>query len=766
MSEQEKLNLLQKKLNVRLNELALVDEKKYIGENINETVYKRIASNINKLTRDTLQSKPEGSGELLKKINTQRSSIETLKNEGKISSTDYMELINSLNMSSSILETEFSKIGGKVTSGGKIISPEQTVKGKIKSQLKKNIYAGIGTAVGSLFDSPLPMMLGSMIDQSRERKQIEKEQEESEYEDLIREFADMELSEKKVKERKKERKKEEKKLKKETKQKKQEIDIVEDVDDGFEKIKHELDFSGVAKDIGIEEDVFDELKDELSSLQDSIDYNSEATDDSGVVEELEMVEGNLGDIYDLLGDVKDIFKSYFKEWKNVSSEQQVKDRDRWLQGLYNYFVVERGDNIKGGIDKTDAGLIKDSENFFKKGGKFLPAITAFFKKHGLKLGAGAVLVKGIHDFAKGMGKEEEFLGPGTFGGVSESMASGGAGLIHKGTFGLVSKEKASKIADVIEYGADASYVKKARRFNAINFSRDIYDLAIANDEDAVFHRNFLKEHFPDHYKNVEKIKKWVGTEVGKKWLKRREKRFSDIRKTGNEPKTGSQQKMQTPMGAQKSTISKSISSPSSYVFKESEGIKTDDLSGALELRRNVELDGLDSGFLNNLKMMAKEYQMLTGERLPINSAYRSYADQKRLSDTIPGAAKPGTSMHEYGYAIDTDTMVAEKLKTFGLLSKYGITQPYPKKIKGISERHHLEKSGIDKSQVRTKSPSTLGEPDDRNMDMFQDNRRRNLNQNTNFASLVQQNNMIIGPKDYRFFVDDLELRMMVNNGLT
>lgn len=93
---------------------------------------------------------------------------------------------------------------------------------------------------------------------------------------------------------------------------------------------------------------------------------------------------------------------------------------------------------------------------------------------------------------------------------------------------------------------------------------------------------------------------------------------------------------------------------------------------------NVDIEGLNGSVKNNLYAMADEYYKATGKKIKVNSAKRDSKEQAALYQQNPAkAAKPGYSMHEFGYAIDiTDADgTATKLDKMGLLSKYGFTRP-------------------------------------------------------------------------------------------
>lgn len=67
---------------------------------------------------------------------------------------------------------------------------------------------------------------------------------------------------------------------------------------------------------------------------------------------------------------------------------------------------------------------------------------------------------------------------------------------------------------------------------------------------------------------------------------------------------------------------------------------------------------------------AQEYKQVYGEKLTINSAKRSYEEQKYLYEHPQGhiVAKPGTSPHEFGWAVD----IAERDKAKAIMEKHGM----------------------------------------------------------------------------------------------
>lgn len=121
----------------------------------------------------------------------------------------------------------------------------------------------------------------------------------------------------------------------------------------------------------------------------------------------------------------------------------------------------------------------------------------------------------------------------------------------------------------------------------------------------------------------------------------------------------------------------------------------------LKITQNADVADLQPAAKSPLLAMAQEYLSQTGKTLQINTAKRSSAEQIALyTDGKHKAAKPGTSMHEYGYAIDMHAADANKLDSMGLLQKYGFVRP----VRG--EPWHLEPASIQamKQTIRKNAP--------------------------------------------------------------
>lgn len=74
----------------------------------------------------------------------------------------------------------------------------------------------------------------------------------------------------------------------------------------------------------------------------------------------------------------------------------------------------------------------------------------------------------------------------------------------------------------------------------------------------------------------------------------------------------------------------------------------------------VNLMGTDRRLLVPFLLMCKEYHSLTGNVVQVNSAVRT---------------GDGSSIHDWGFAIDIQTIDANRMEELGLLEKYGLHRP-------------------------------------------------------------------------------------------
>ena len=109
----------------------------------------------------------------------------------------------------------------------------------------------------------------------------------------------------------------------------------------------------------------------------------------------------------------------------------------------------------------------------------------------------------------------------------------------------------------------------------------------------------------------------------------------------------------------------------------------------IKLGPGVSLDGLNPEMKKNFFGMVEEYGTLTGKSLYVNSGSRTHEQQAALYKKDPKkAAPPGSSLHEFGLAIDASSVQLDELDKLGLMRKYGFTRPVG------GETWHMEPAGI------------------------------------------------------------------------
>lgn len=115
----------------------------------------------------------------------------------------------------------------------------------------------------------------------------------------------------------------------------------------------------------------------------------------------------------------------------------------------------------------------------------------------------------------------------------------------------------------------------------------------------------------------------------------------------------------------------------------------------------VDVGGLRPKVRDAFTAMAQEFLDTTGQKIYVTSAYRSTQQQAALHALNPlKAAKPGRSMHEYGYAIDIGSSYANRLVHMGLLDKYGFCRPMMRTGINNKEPWHIEPKGLVYSAIR------------------------------------------------------------------
>lgn len=117
-------------------------------------------------------------------------------------------------------------------------------------------------------------------------------------------------------------------------------------------------------------------------------------------------------------------------------------------------------------------------------------------------------------------------------------------------------------------------------------------------------------------------------------------------------------------------------------------VTTEDSSSYQLAKPNIDMKGLQPSVLSNFTAMSKEYKERTGKSITVTSANRSIEEQQKLYETMPKgmAAKPGSSLHNFGWAMDISSKDANELEELGLLDKYGFHRPLLAK----GETWHIE----------------------------------------------------------------------------
>ena len=148
---------------------------------------------------------------------------------------------------------------------------------------------------------------------------------------------------------------------------------------------------------------------------------------------------------------------------------------------------------------------------------------------------------------------------------------------------------------------------------------------------------------------------------------------------------------QKPMG-ESASVSKaavSVSGVKSLAHASGELSSGSGVEQYLKLKGGVTLEGTHPLFLKLLLGSIQEYGEKTGKQVLINEGFRTRAQQEALKAKYgPRAAAPGSSLHEFGLAVDMSSADADAMEKMGLFRKYGLTRPVG------AEPWHIEPAGI------------------------------------------------------------------------
>ena len=124
-------------------------------------------------------------------------------------------------------------------------------------------------------------------------------------------------------------------------------------------------------------------------------------------------------------------------------------------------------------------------------------------------------------------------------------------------------------------------------------------------------------------------------------------------------------------------------------------------SGYLSLGQNVTLDNLNPAVKSNFLGMVEEYGTMTGKKVQVNDGFRTSERQAELKAKYGArAAAPGSSLHEFGLALDVNSKTLDEMEKLGLMRKYGFTRPVG------AEPWHMEPIGIQSDLNRFKSDAS------------------------------------------------------------
>jgi len=103
----------------------------------------------------------------------------------------------------------------------------------------------------------------------------------------------------------------------------------------------------------------------------------------------------------------------------------------------------------------------------------------------------------------------------------------------------------------------------------------------------------------------------------------------------------------------------------------------------------LKMDQVNPALMKSFFGAVEEYYQLTGKRITVTDAYRSYEDQVAMRQKFgTKAAVPGQSLHGYGLALDADSKALDEMDDLGLLRKYGLIRPVG------GEPWHIEPVGV------------------------------------------------------------------------
>jgi len=674
----------------------------------------------------------------------------------------------------------------------KAILKEETLKGRAKKYLREKKFESAGGLLFAITNSPLLMLLGKHVDDFLERRREEKKESEKEQIDKISEV---------YKKRPKSNK--ETKIKEIKKSPTKDMDVIEDTlfsqtplpkadkelenDTEYQKMIADLNMFAdeSAKELDLSEKQKSEMERGLGDIPKNIerpykyedvednDYNEDEKTDIKRKKTLEKKEiSSYDDIeedeYDLLKkhipSIDENIEKLVDKYYESNDEQKVTERDEALKDIAS--ALEAKKEVKETDEKeiTEKG-IKGLLPHIGLIGKALAGVGAF--------GLGWMIGKQL----------DKWLG----------ISKGIQNIVDKiWTLDYYQKKSLKRAMTKEQIEKTESTERLKEKLGVTRFTnRETYELLkkdqsileklseterkIVLGKAEAFKKALKKEKPPSIKEKFQKLPEKTAITPEIKEIGKPEKNVDMAAMLGNIPEIKKPEKNvdMTAMLGNIPIINKIYNNYKTENIKKFEEEKSDDItntdvtnvktdkkiidqSSVSAANKNVDIQNLDPNVKENLLSMATEYKEEEGKPLPINSAYRSTAKQAELYRKYPGkAARPGTSMHEKGLAIDINTTNVNELKSTGLLQKYGFHTP----VKG--ETWHIEPTNIRKEYANVVKQETVPGMDmgtqqigDAISEMEKSAITRKQENITNSNAVFAQNNYIVTPSDFRTFLDD------------
>jgi len=355
--------------------------------------------------------------------------------------------------------------------------------------------------------------------------------------------------------------------------------------------------------------------------------------------------------------------------------------------------------IEKGTRKSEKPVVKKTSKLLKRGMKSALRFAKFLGPLGVVIGGAMAVSDGIDGYehaADSLGIDKDKLTTG-------NKVSAAAGSIISGiTFGAIDNGDAAKgINNLFSNPTIEKYSK----------DKIISHHTLGDSE--ILDWKKLSTLPPDEIQKIIDIDDWSADDTTKLHLLKQSavaapqaikdiERF-DLQKTANADLPKINYTMRKPIYDQSGSTGSMTSHPNNSTNPDD--YKTNELFKFYKVKES-DFEKLQPNMLSNVKAMGAEYLDTYGEKIQINSAFRSVKEQAALKEKYgTRAAQPGMSMHNYGLAVDMNTKNAQKAIDAGLFDKYGFTRPVP------GETWHVEPKNIDRVKIRTQGTKVIAKND-------------------------------------------------------